>query len=90
MTMASMKERLCQTLAQIAENNDHNIDLRAFMGGGRPLSGERILERSRLSEVPRLDNVEMEANRKMLLCAPHKVRAQPEGPVLKTGKILAN
>ena len=33
----------------------------------------RILERSELSEPPNLENVEIEENRKMFLCAPHKV-----------------
>jgi hypothetical protein len=52
---------------------------RAFMGKIRQLPGafsDRILERTELSETPNLENVEIDKNRKMFLCAPHKVYDQ--------------
>jgi hypothetical protein len=49
------------------------------MGKIRQLPGafsDRILERTELSETPNLENVEIDKNRRMFLCAPHKVYDQ--------------
>ena len=40
--------------------------------------GDRIVERSELSEAPNLENVELDEPRQMFLCAPHKVSFQIE------------
>jgi hypothetical protein len=60
--------------------DSYHLD-RAFMGKIRRLPGafgERIVERTELSEPPNLENVEIDTNRKMFLCAPHKVLLRPE------------
>ena len=41
--------------------------------GSNGFVGERSFERIELAEPPNLENVELDQNRKMFLCVPHKV-----------------